>query len=164
MIPVTLTPCMPAELVSSPAFLLARLGFALKRQAIEDLEAVGSSLYDYSVMALLDDRPCQAQASIADTLSLDRSQLVGLLDGLEEGGLIERRRDPKDRRRHSVTLTDAGKQRLAELRTIVKAIEDEFLAPLDAESREALQRLLLQVAIHHDGRFAQPTDAVAAVG
>jgi DNA-binding MarR family transcriptional regulator len=159
-----INPCMPLELVSSPVFLLGRLGFEVKRRAIEELEAAGSSLYDYSVMALLADRPCQAQASIADTLSLDRSQLVGLLDGLEERRLIERRRDPNDRRRHTVTLTADGTRQLTKLRAVVKRLEDDFLAPLDAESRAALHGLLLRIATHHDARYAPPTEAVAAVG
>src|SRR5438105_12202709 len=131
--PATKPGCLPLELVTSPVILLGRLGFQVKRQAIEELEAAGSSLYDYSVLALLADRPCETQASIADVLGLDRSQLVGLLDGLEERGLLERRRDPNDRRRHTVTLTAEGKHQLTRLRAVVKQIEDDFLAPLDAE-------------------------------
>src|SRR5438067_8859313 len=128
--------CLPLELVSNPVILMGRVGFAIKRRAIEELEAAGSSLYDYSVLALLADRPCEAQAAIADTLDLDRSQLVGLLDRLEERGLLERRRDPNDRRRHMVILTADGLRQLDRLRGLVKQIEDEFLAPLDAEARQ----------------------------
>src|SRR5437867_12893116 len=139
MIPPTSTgPCLPLELVSSPIIVLGRLGFEIKRRAIDELEAAGSSLYDYSVLALLAEGASETQASIADTLRLDRSQLVGLLDGLEERGLIERRRDPNDRRRHTVSVTSSGQQQLENLRALVKQIEDDFLAPLDAESRRSL--------------------------
>jgi len=153
---------MPRELIASPVFLLGRLGFGLKKQAAEELEAAGFSLYDYSVMALLAEQPSEAQASIADLLRLDRSQLVGLLDGLEERGLVERRRDPNDRRRHSVSLTPDGYQQLERLRTVIKRLEEEFLAPLDPESREQLHALLVRVASHHDTRFITPPVAEAA--
>jgi MarR family transcriptional regulator, lower aerobic nicotinate degradation pathway regulator len=156
-------PCLPLELVSSPVIVLGRLGFEIKRRAIEELEAAGSSLYDYSVLALLAEGASETQASIADTLTLDRSQLVGLLDGLEERGLIERRRDPNDRRRHMVSLTSEGKHQLGRLRALVKQIEDHFLEPLDTEERYQLYRLLFRVAAYHDTRFVRPTEAIAAL-
>jgi DNA-binding MarR family transcriptional regulator len=153
---------MPRELVASDVFLLGRLGWTIKKQAMQELEDAGFSGYDYSVLALLAERPSETQATIADTLRLDRSQLVGLLDGLEDRSLVERRRDPNDRRRHTVTLTADGKRQLAQLRTLVQRIENEFLEPLDAESREKLHELLLLLACHHDARFAPPGETLAA--
>src|SRR5689334_23983894 len=101
-------PCLPRELIASTAFLLGRVGIAVKTYAMDEFEAEGFSPYHYSVLALLDEEPRETQATIADVLGVDRSQLVGLLDTLEKHELVERRRDPSDRRRHVVSLTTAG--------------------------------------------------------
>ena len=144
----------PKELLGSTSFLLKRLGWTIKDRSMEAFEAAGASPYHYSVLALLDEGACKAQATIADALGYDRSWFVGLLDELEEAGLVERKRDSVDRRRHLVSLKPAGKKRLAQLRAISQQVEDEFFAPLSPDEREQLHALLLELAVHHDPRYA----------
>src|SRR4051812_34194825 len=84
----------PFELVCSTAFLLKRLGHAVKERSMEAYESVGANPFYYSVLAVLEEGARDTQAKIADALGYDRSWLVGLLDELEAAGLIERRRDP----------------------------------------------------------------------
>jgi DNA-binding MarR family transcriptional regulator len=147
--------CMPAELLASTAFLLARLGFAVKAAAFEEFERAGASPYHYSILALLDEGARTTQAVIADALELDPSQLVGLLDALEERALVARRRDETDRRRHVVSLTEAGRRELEEFRTITAGVEHDFLSPLDDDARSTLHALLSQLAAHLDPRYVR---------
>jgi DNA-binding MarR family transcriptional regulator len=118
-VPVTpRRPGPPRELLSSASFLLKRVGFAAKERMIDAFEETGLTSYHHAILALLDEEPRETQAMIADALGFDRSHLVGVLDELEERGLIERRRDPDDRRRHLVNLTPAGKDALTGLRAV----------------------------------------------
>jgi DNA-binding MarR family transcriptional regulator len=132
----------PRELLDSPAFLLGYLGSGTKAYALGAFERAGAGLHDLGILSLLDEGAQDTQAAIADALGLDRGQLVGMLDRLEEQGFVERHRDPRDRRRHTVSLTPAGRRRLAKLRTV---LEEEVLGPLDAKSRATLRELLLEL-------------------
>ena len=143
----------PRELVSSPSFLLKRLGWEVKDRVHDGYEAAGASPFHFTVLAVLDEGARETQATIADALGYDRSYLVGLLDDLEKRELIERKRDPADRRRHIVKLTPAGKKTLARLRALQASIDDDFFAPLSAEERAALHKLLHRLATYHDPRF-----------
>jgi MarR family transcriptional regulator, lower aerobic nicotinate degradation pathway regulator len=152
----------PKELLSSTTFLLKRLGFAAKDHSHGAFEGTGLSPFHFAVLALLEEDPRETQAAIADALGYDRSHVVRLLDELEERDLVVRKRDPDDRRRHVVKMTADGRKALAKLRTIVSRLEDRFLAPLDAEEREALHALLVRLAAYHDPRCT-PRDAAPPV-
>jgi len=142
----------PRELLSSTTFLLKRLGFAAKEHSHDAFEGTGLSPFHFAVLALLEEDPRETQAAIADALGYDRSHIVRLLDELEERDLVVRKRDPDDRRRHVVKLTPDGRKSLGKLRAIVRRLEDEFLAALDAGERAALHALLVRLAAHHDPR------------
>ena len=150
---------LPAELVASTSFLLKRLGFAAKERGMAAYEETGLHPYHFGVLLVLDEGSRETQGSIADALGYDRGQLVGLLDELEERELVERRRDPNDRRRHLVRLTTEGKKTVRRLRGIAGRIEDDFLAPLDAEERAVLHALLRRLAEEHEPRCAPPPAA-----
>ncbi len=145
--------CIPRELIASTIFLLGRLGYSVKTQVMEEFETAGFNAYSYGVLALLEEGARETQATIADALKIDRSQLVGVLDELEEQGLVERRRDPNDRRRHLVSLTPAGRKQLTGFRKLARTLEDEVLAPLSDDERRTLHDLLLRVAGARDPRY-----------
>jgi DNA-binding MarR family transcriptional regulator len=149
----TRRPGPPKELLTSPTFLAKRVGFAIKERMMEAFEESGLSMYDHAILTLLDEDPTETQAQIADALGYDRSHLVGVLDDLEERGLIERRRDTQDRRRHLVTMTPAGAKALTRLRAIVSQVEEEYFEPLNATERKTLTSLLGRLAGHHDPRY-----------
>jgi DNA-binding MarR family transcriptional regulator len=152
--PTRPVPLVAKELLKSNGFLLARLGLGFKARALTKLDKAGFEPFGYGVLAIVNEGPPKTQATIAETLMLDPSRLVALLDSLEDNGLIVRKRDPNDRRRHLVSITEDGKRKLAKLRAIVKDLEDEFLAPLDAEERKTLHELLLRLAAENDPRCA----------
>ena len=153
--PAAVFPRLPDELLASTSFLLKRLGMVAKEQAIDAFEQLGVSPYHYAVLLVLDEGSRDTQGSIADALGYDRGQLVGVLDELEESNLVERRRDPSDRRRHIVRMTSGGKRTLTKMRAVMKRLDDEFFAPLDDAERATLQAILLRLAQQHDTRCAQ---------
>jgi len=140
---------LPEELVTSSLFLLKRLGMTAKERSFDAYEEIGLHPYHHAILLVLDEGMRETQGAIADALGYDRGQLVGLLDELEEAGLIERRRDENDRRRHVVHMTAAGRKTLAKLRALSRSIEESFLAPLSTAEREQLHKLLLRLAEEH---------------
>ena len=136
----------PDELISSALFLLKRLGTTAKEDSFRAYEEAGLHPYHYSILALLDEGVRETQGAIAQALGYDKGQLVGLLDELEAGGLVERRRDTVDRRRHIVLMTAAGRKALERMRRLSADLDARFLAPLNDTERRQIHALLMKVA------------------
>jgi DNA-binding MarR family transcriptional regulator len=139
----------PAELVSSTVFLLKRLGMTAKEQTLGAFDEAGLHPYHHAILAVLDEGSRETQGAIADALGYDKGQLVGLLDELEDAGLVSRQRDQADRRRQIVQMTPAGRKTLDKLRRVAARVEDEFLSALSEKEREQFHALLLKLAEEH---------------
>ncbi len=90
---------------------------------------------------LRDHGPARQQA-LAQSLCMDASSLVCLLNDLEDRDLIARRRDREDRRRGILELTDHGREALAASDAALAEIDTEILAGLDESERAELRSLL----------------------
>src|SRR5687767_14609982 len=71
-----------------------------------------------------------SQREISDHLGLDASDVVGVLDILEAAGMVRRRRDPKDRRRHAVELTETGEAAARQFAAMREKATERALAGL----------------------------------
>jgi DNA-binding MarR family transcriptional regulator len=120
-------------------------------------------LRQFLVLSYLRERSPSRQQDLCETLMLDANNCVILLNELEEAGWTERRRDPEDRRRHVVTLTDEGAAALDRAREAQLSLEDEILASLDDDEREELRVLLRKalVGLHERGNPAAAPAASA---
>jgi DNA-binding MarR family transcriptional regulator len=95
-------------------------------------------------LKLLSEQGPLSQQGLGEVLSLDPSNVVGLLNELEERALIVRRRDPVDRRRHIVELSTVGEEALAVAYVRLGLVEDDLLSALSVEERTTLYHLLLR--------------------
>ena len=73
---------------------------------------------------------------------MDPTNVVVLLNELEADDLVQRRRSPQDRRRHTVALTAAGRARLKDIEELLTRVEQRVLSPLTPQEQETLYTLL----------------------
>jgi DNA-binding MarR family transcriptional regulator len=136
--------------------LVTRLNRLVYRYATE--EALGMRLKQFALMSTLRDLGTMPQQALGEQMHVDANNLVLLLNDSEASGWLERRRDPSDRRRHIVVLTDSGREALGRAEQAIEDVEDQVLGPLSAEERLTLRRLL-QKAAAGDGRGSESAAA-----
>ncbi|MGH6988259.1 MAG: MarR family winged helix-turn-helix transcriptional regulator [Stellaceae bacterium] len=104
----------------------------------------------YAVLMVIDRNPGLSQTRLGQSLGIDRSTLVAVIDRLEARGLVERADAPHDRRSYALHISGKGRARLAELTARVRAHEAHIAGDLDAAERASLIALL-----RHIGRPTQ---------
>jgi DNA-binding MarR family transcriptional regulator len=115
----------------------------ISRRAADAAMADGSLRPRHVIaLTLLGERGPMTQHAVGAALSLDPSNVVGLLNELEERGLITRRRDPADRRRHIVEVSATGADELTQTYAQLGLVEDELFKTLTCEQRSTLHELL----------------------
>ena len=143
---------MNARAAARPAtgtiVLLTRLARVVYLRSSVDL--VGMALRNMVVLAYLRDHPGASQQAMTEQLSMDSNTGVLVLNDLEDLEYVERRRDPSDRRRHLVDITEAGLEALEEAELAQGSIEDEILSGLSESERAELRALLVKALEDHD--------------
>jgi DNA-binding MarR family transcriptional regulator len=130
------------QLSADPGFLLSRVGAGVRAGFHEVLGGWGIRPLQYLILLVLDDGDGVSQQELCSATGIDSGNMVELLDGLEALEYARRDRDPRDRRRHVVTITPRGRSALAELHRAVQEYTAAFLSPLTAPEREQLAGLL----------------------
>ncbi|MBV9007321.1 MAG: winged helix-turn-helix transcriptional regulator [Solirubrobacterales bacterium] len=120
--------------------LLTRLSKLVYRKIPES--QLGMRLKHFMVLGFLAERDGIPQAELGDICGVDANNLVLLLNELEAAGFAERRRDPEDRRRHIVEITETGRTAFRRSELAGEEVEDEVLATLGPDERDTLRRLL----------------------
>jgi DNA-binding MarR family transcriptional regulator len=120
--------------------LLTRLSKLVYRTSSE--ERLGMTLRHFVTLSYLRDHPRTPQHQLDDVFCIGANNLVLLLNELEAAGLVERRRDATDRRRHLVLLTPSGETALEHAERAQRATEDELFAALGPAERAQLHELL----------------------
>jgi DNA-binding MarR family transcriptional regulator len=105
---------------------------------------------DFGVLRVLIARKLPSQQQVAETLSVDRTTMVAVLDALESKGIVTRRPAPNDRRRNVVELTERGLELFRQAEKIYADTEREFLAEVTAESAAHFRAVLRAVTKAHE--------------
>ncbi len=99
----------------------------------------------HAVLAATAEYGPVAQADLGRRLAVDPKDMVGMLNHLQEAGLVLRAPDPDDRRKNAVTITPEGTAVLARCAALAEAANADFLAPLSPAERERLMALLTRL-------------------
>jgi len=137
----------PRRLQRLPSWLLGQAALAGDRLVNEALAAEGVRKYHFRVLVALDDSGPLSQAELGRRLHIDRSDMAAVAAELEASGYLTRQRDPTDRRRNVVALTDAGGAALTRMGHAVDAAQARLLEPLAAGERDTLARLLARIVL-----------------
>lgn len=131
---------------TASSLLIAQLARAMRRRFEQAVTPLGLRPSQLLALHHLRDRGPSAQQTLVELLGVDASNLVAVLNDLEDAGLIERRRDRADRRRAIIELSEKGEQLLENLDRALRQIDDEILASLTSDERANLNALLARAA------------------
>jgi DNA-binding MarR family transcriptional regulator len=130
----------------SPGVALNKIGMALTSQFASALKPIGIRPSHYGVLRVVAAKPGVSQQEIGQAIGLAPSWIMSVVDELEGSDLLERRRDPADRRKHQVHLTSSGREVLARANAVAEEVDAAVLSSIAAGDRDGFLRGLQNVA------------------
>lgn len=133
------------DMTDSLGFLISDISRLMRRRFDERARRIGTTRAQWRTLKLLERYQGSNQGALAELLEIEPITMGRMIDRLEEAGLVERRRDPTDRRVWRIHLTAASKPVLHQLHEIADEVFDDVLAGLSAADRTRLHQLLAAV-------------------
>jgi DNA-binding MarR family transcriptional regulator len=130
----------------SAVFLISALGFVASRSFHDALASIDLEPRHFGVLNLVALSEGTSQQALAEPLRIPAPRMVAIVDELEHRKLLERRRNPDDRRAYALYLTPQGKKVLDRARRIARENDERFCAPLQPSERDQLLALLGRLA------------------
>jgi DNA-binding MarR family transcriptional regulator len=124
-------------------YLLKQVELAVRSHLDDLLRPAGLTALQYTALTVLERRPDLTSAQLARNSFVTAQTMADMVTTLRERGLIERRRDPDDRRRLVLALTSPGRRLLGRYRGKVAALEADMLANLTNRQSVELRKSLL---------------------
>ena len=126
-------------------FEIGETAHALRRAFDRRAVSLGVTRAQWKVLFRLDRTPNLRQVELADMLDIEPITLCRIVDRLEASGLVERVRDPADRRAWRIHVTEAAGPLIEQLRALGKELVDEAFADIDRERIEIAREVLSRV-------------------
>jgi DNA-binding MarR family transcriptional regulator len=150
------TTVQPAAHCDRLGFLLARHGRIMNVRLRQALGVTGlGPRHAATLMRLAREGPT-SQQDLIEVLATDASALVTILNDLEDGKLVQRRRNPADRRRHVVKITSRGASAVRSVELAVAQVEQDAVTSLNEAEAGQLQMLLSRL---HSGQSEAECDS-----
>ncbi|MBS8225380.1 MarR family winged helix-turn-helix transcriptional regulator [Vannielia litorea] len=133
-----------AEIQHIPGHLIRRLNQIAVAVFTDHVAEAGLELtpVQFAVLSTLSETQGLGQAALAGAVAHDKVTIGGVLDRMEQKGLVSRRISPRDRRAREISLTPEGAALLARAKPVIHALQEDILAGLDPAERETFLALL----------------------
>ncbi|MFE9425166.1 MarR family winged helix-turn-helix transcriptional regulator [Kitasatospora sp. NPDC006697] len=122
--------------------LLFKAGLLIQELAEQAFQEAGYTLRHFMVYSALAGEAQLSQQDLSKVVNLDPTTVVALIDEMERTGHVERHRNPADRRRYILRLTEAGREALTAVEAVASAAEEAFFAQLGPGGQEQLHGML----------------------
>ncbi|MDR6847071.1 DNA-binding MarR family transcriptional regulator [Sphingomonas sp. BE270] len=129
----------------SIGFLISDVSRLMRRRFDERARLIGVTRTQWRVLKFLQRGEGINQGGLADLLEVEPITLCRMIDRLEEAGLVERRRDPADRRAWQIFLTERARPLLEELAHLAEAMLGSALQGVSPAEYDAVMATLRRI-------------------
>lgn len=136
---------LPPSMLNRVGYLLYRVGAEATARADAELRKMDLTARQVGILTLVIERRPMSQRELGAKLGVDRTTMVGLLDKLEEHGLVERQRSPEDRRVFLIQPTPRGERIHRRAIQVLQECDRTYLKPLSAAERRLMGELLRRI-------------------